>query len=126
MAATGDKDGDFDTVTARSIYVTNDAGEIVVILDADDYGDGVVVARSAKGKLLVQLGATVDDEGAITTYGPNGKVLVALSATDNGGAIQVSNKTGESIVNMYADEYGNGVVGAYNRKGKGRTLQPGP
>jgi len=25
-----------------------------------------------------------------------------------------------------ADEYGNGVVGAWNRKGKGRTLTPGP
>jgi len=27
---------------------------------------------------------------------------------------------------MYADEYGNGKVGAYNPKGKGRTLKPGP
>ena len=34
--------------------------------------------------------------------------------------------TGESIATMYADEYGNGVVGAWNRKGKGRTLKPGP
>jgi hypothetical protein len=25
-----------------------------------------------------------------------------------------------------ADDYGNGVVGAYNRKGMGRTLKPGP
>jgi len=38
----------------------------------------------------------------------------------------VFNKTGETIASMYADEYGNGVVGAYNRKGNGRTLQPGP
>jgi hypothetical protein len=34
--------------------------------------------------------------------------------------------SGGSPVTMSADEYGNGVVGAYNRKGKGRTLQPGP
>jgi hypothetical protein len=27
MAATGDKDGEFDTVVARSIYVMNDAGK---------------------------------------------------------------------------------------------------
>ena len=27
---------------------------------------------------------------------------------------------------MSADEYGNGKVGVYNRKGKGRTLKPGP
>jgi len=43
-----------------------------------------------------------------------------------GGMVAVYNKTDESIAQMYADEYGNGVVGAWNRKGKGRTLQPGP
>ena len=40
--------------------------------------------------------------------------------------VQVSNKTGEAIANMYADEYRNGVVWAGNRKGEGRTLKPGP
>ncbi len=27
---------------------------------------------------------------------------------------------------LSVDDYGNGVIGAYNRKGKGRTLKPGP
>ena len=36
------------------------------------------------------------------------------------------NKTGEGVVHLSVDDYGNGVVGAYNRKGKGRTLKPGP
>ena len=48
------------------------------------------------------------------------------ATTENGGIVQVFNKTGEEIVQLYTDEYGNGVVGAYNRKGKGRTLKPGP
>jgi hypothetical protein len=30
------------------------------------------------------------------------------------------------VVQLSADDYGNGVVGVYNRKGKGRTLKPGP
>jgi hypothetical protein len=38
----------------------------------------------------------------------------------------VNNNTCEAIVNVFAAEYCNGVVGTYNRKGKGRTLQPGP
>ena len=38
----------------------------------------------------------------------------------------VNNNTCEAIVNVSADEYGNGVVGAWNRKGKGRRLKPGP
>jgi outer membrane protein assembly factor BamB len=105
MAATGDKIGDFDAVVARSIHVTNDAGDFVVGLGANDDGDGLVLTKSAKGKVLVTLSA---------------------SASDNGGLVYVYNKTGENIVQMYADEYGNGVVYAGNRKGRGRTLQPGP
>ena len=114
MAATGDKDGHFDSITAKSIvvedgmvasaiFVMNDAGDPVVSLGTKEDGSGVVYAESAKGKTLVVLGST-----------------------ENGGAVQVSNKSGEIIANMYADEYGNGVVGAWDRKGKGRTLQPGP
>jgi hypothetical protein len=30
------------------------------------------------------------------------------------------------IANMSADENGNGVVCAYNRKGKGKIIKPGP
>jgi hypothetical protein len=103
MAATGEKDGRFDTVVARTIFVTNDAGQIIVGLNATDNGNGLVYTMSAKGK-----------------------DLVTLTATDTGGLVEVYNKTGEGIIQMGADDYGNGLVGAYNRKGKGRTLQPGP
>ena len=126
MAATGLKDGDFDEVTARHIYVMNDAGKIVVSVGTNDVGDGLVRTISTKGNDLVKLSSTVDNDGAITTYQPNGNELVALSASSNGGLVWVFNKTGEDIVQMGADEYGNGVVGAYDRKGEGRTLQPGP
>ena len=70
--------------------------------------------------------------GAVTTYQPNGKNLVSLATTfyggdfNTGGMINVYNKTGEDVVQMYANEYGKGLVGAFNRKGKGRTLNPGP
>jgi hypothetical protein len=80
------------------------------------------------GKELVELGATVSGKGTVTTFAPSGKELVELSSPKdgNGGFVQVFNKTGEGIVQMYADEYGNGVVWAGNRKGMGRTLKPGP
>ena len=52
--------------------------------------------------------------------------MVDLTSNDNGGGVVVDNKTGESIANLYADDYGNGVVGARDRKGRGRTLKPGP
>ena len=45
---------------------------------------------------------------------------------DTSSLVSAYKKTGERIVKMYADDYGNGVVGAWNRKGTERTLQPGP
>jgi hypothetical protein len=143
VAATGDKYGDFDvvrantviaknilvenSVTARHIWVTNDAGDQVVVnMGANDGGSGVVRTKSAKGKDLVVLNATKNGHGTVTTYQPNGKELVDLTSGENGGMIVVHNKTGEEIVQMGADEYGNGVVGAYNRKGDGPELKPGP
>ena len=126
MAATGENYGVFDVVKARRIWVTNDAGKIVVTLDANDGGDGLVFTQSAKGKDLVTLNSTPYGDGTVTTFQPNGKELVGLTADDSGGMINVYNNTGEGIAQMYADEYGNGLVGAYNRKGEGRTLTPGP
>ena len=51
---------------------------------------------------------------------------MGVPTIDTGGMVAVFNKTGESVVQLLADEYGNGLVGAWNRKGKGRTLKPGP
>ena len=81
MAATGEKDGDFDVVTARQIWVENDANEYVVSLSATDGGHGLVLTRSAWGKELVELGATKDGEGTVSMYAPNGKELVSLGAS---------------------------------------------
>ena len=148
-AATSKKDAVFDVVRAKRIMVTNDAGEVVVGLGANDAGYGLIETYQPNGKELVQLNSTVEGHGIITPHHSNGNPLVALGATvdgegmvaphhsdskmlvtlgvnDNGGAINVLNKPGEGIAQMHADEYGNGVVAAYNRKGKGRTLQPGP
>jgi len=108
VAATGEKHGEFDTVvadsmSARNIIVRNDADMIAVSLGATDGGNGLVRTESAKGKELVK-----------------------LTSNDNGGIIDVFNKTGEGIAQMHANEYGNGVVWAGNRKGMGRELKPGP
>jgi hypothetical protein len=53
-------------------------------------------------------------------------IFTGASSRGNGFFFEGYNKTGEAVVQLSADDYGNGVVGAYNRKGKGRTLQPGP
>jgi outer membrane protein assembly factor BamB len=84
MAARDLKDGYFDTVQTRKIWVTNDAGDTVVSIGASDYGDGLVYTYSANGKELVRLSAAESDYGMVTTYQPNGKKSVGLSGTENG------------------------------------------
>ena len=103
MAATDLKRGDFDIVTARHINVEND-----------------------DGKTIISLGLQGGNGGAITTYSPTGTKLVWLTANPGGGGVLIFNTTGEDVVQLHTDEYGNGVVGAFNRKGTGRTLKPGP
>ena len=114
MAATGSKDGEFDVVKAKKLYVdevkvyddiviTNNDGWAVILLGSDSAGSGRMYMQSGEKKSLID-----------------------LHSNDNGALIEVFNKTSEAIVTMKADEYGNGLVGAWNRKGKGRTLQPGP
>ena len=60
-----------------------------------------------------------NDDGDLQT-------LMAAPVWYPGGDLRIINKTGEAVVTLGVDEYGNGVVGAYNRKGRGRTVQPGP
>ena len=52
-------------------------------------------------------------------------MAVAVAFLLCGGRLNIVNKTDETVVQLKADEYGNGYVGAFNRYGKGRTLQPG-
>ena len=54
MAATGEKNGDFDTVVARRVFVKNEAGGWVVTLSANHDGDGLVYTTSAKGNDLIR------------------------------------------------------------------------
>ena len=113
MAATGDKDGHFGILTgdkighfdtmyadravaktsvvAQRIYVDNNAGDAVVILDADNDGNSFFKMYSAKGTALMMLTATEQDEGMIRTYQPNGKTATAMGATESSGFVGVFN-----------------------------------
>ena len=88
-------------------------------------GSGMVQVLSGKNREDVRLSQSVG-KGTITTYQPSGKEWVELGVGPNGGYVEVYNKIGENVVDLYADGYGNGVGGAWNRKGQGRTLQSGP
>ena len=87
----------------------NADGKITVDLDAPESGNGLVTTyNGSTGKSLVGLTATTNCDGMVMTYASTCKSLVMLGARDSGGGVEVYNKTGEAIVTLDADEYGNG------------------
>ena len=76
MAAVGLKNANFDEVTARRVYVENNAGNVVVALAAlpeGSGGDGLVRVLSGKRNNLVVLTSAVNGNGTVSTHQPNGK-----------------------------------------------------
>ena len=111
------------------VTTLNGNGEPLVELGATVDGGGTVSTLNGKGKTFVKLGVSVDGPGgSVTTWNDQGKKLVAIGwdREGDGGTLSVYNKSGESVCTLTVDEYGNGVIGAWNRNGKGRTLKPGP
>tara|TARA_B100000686_G_scaffold198200_1_gene205060 strand:- start:523 stop:717 length:195 start_codon:yes stop_codon:yes gene_type:complete len=51
-----------------------------------------------------------------------GDSKITLEVWDNGSNFDGLNKTGETVVQLYANDY----VGACDRKGKGRMAEPVP
>ena len=71
-------------------------------------------------------GAATSGDGLLTVSSKTGQDLInaGSGSDDNGFMFEGYNKTGEVVVQLKADDYGNGLVGAYNRKGMGTTLEP--
>ena len=127
VGATTD-DGIQDVVKTRRLELINESGEATGALYTFR-GGGNLVLKNKAGKNVVVAGPVYGTLGGeLGIYFKSGHpMLTAKNHPDGyGGIVRLYNKTGEEIVQLRADEYGNGVVGAYNRKGKGRTLQPGP
>ena len=91
-------------------------------------GSGVIEIRSPEDAVLVKLDRTVCGDGVLVVNAKDGREGVRVEGStlfeDTGGYLSIRNRTGEKVVTLCGDEYGNGVVGAYDRKGKGRTLKP--
>ena len=80
IAATGSKDGDFDSIIAKKIKVINDNGRPVVSLYPLG-GHGYISAISSEGKELVGLGIGNYDNGLIDIYSNTGKKSTLFAET---------------------------------------------
>ena len=94
---------------------------------------GRIDVYNHEGSLSTSISQTFADPlllgtGLVSVMSKEGLAGVELRGDANGGRILVLNNTDtrDEVVQIHADEHGDGVVGAYNRQGKGRTLKPGP
>ena len=111
--------------TTGYLAVRSSEGEGLVYAGASEGGNGLFKVKSKTGKDLIYAGSN-SAGGVLAVMSNEGKDLMHAGASESGFWLEGYNKTGEGVVQLYADDYGNGVVGAFNRKGKGKMLKPGP
>ena len=86
----------------------------------------VIFLSNAAVRPIVGLLVLIKGSWAVTNYDHRGAGRLTQRENGQGGYIKIKNKTDDVVAEIAADEYGNGLVLSWNRKGKGRTLQLGP
>ena len=92
-------------------------GDIPMKLKAFDVEAGQVEADTGKFRtIFAERIAVKNDEGDI-------QVLIGAPSGYTGGDLRVMNKEGKTVITLDVDDYGNGEIGVYNRKGQGRAYK---
>jgi hypothetical protein len=109
------------------LTVRNKDGKDIVYAGATESGSGALAVFNKDGKNIIYAGGAESGDGLLNVYNKDGGKGVRVQGTTpggGGGSLLVSSKTGETVVQILADEYGMGSIGAFDRQGKGRTLTP--
>lgn len=100
-------------------------GKMRILLLSAHAGDNYLSLHDRAGLIRMTLG-TRNNRPGLGFDDKEGNTRFVVQETEDGARVKLYNKTGEGVVEIYADKYGNGVVGAFDRKGMGKTLKPGP
>ena len=73
-AAPQSRNATFDTITAKSLQIVNDAGEVQVGLAATEDGGGLAIFNPA-GKPQVGLGVDENGNGSLDIYNAAGRLI---------------------------------------------------
>jgi len=98
MAAKGDDIGNFKEIYATKIVVKDPQSPTDIHMVVHRFGGGITISNANEST-----------------------VNLSANSNENGGTIFLRNKTGDQVITIGADDYGNGEVGAWNRKGEGRV-----
>ena len=109
------------------LAVSNKNGKQVIYAGtgAGDDENGRFSVRNKSGQEVIYAGTEAGGDGdgllSVSNKSGQGVIIAGTSKNGNGGYLSVWNKTEEEVINLKVDDYGNGEVGAWNRKGKGRV-----
>jgi hypothetical protein len=112
-------------LTTQELHVQDSAGKPLISAGANTDGYGLLTVANKEGKDMIYAGANTDGDGLLKVKNKEGKDLIYAGVTESGGFLNIENITGEDVVELRTDDYGHGYIGVWDRKGKGRTLQPG-
>jgi hypothetical protein len=112
------------------LTVSNKEGKFIFETRADPNGGRLVIhAKDGTPAVSVGVGSQVGG-GGLAILNANGEVAVVARADSSGGNLSVFNSTNDprafprAVVQAFADRYGMGYLGVFDRQGKGRTLTP--
>ena len=101
-------------IEAKRLYIRNADNELLAIIGSLG-GSGHLTLRSEESRYeLFYAGADIKGNGLMKVRAKAGGELIVAGATENGAMMRLFNKTSGEIVQLYADDYGNGVVEVRN------------
>ena len=102
--------------TVRAALVAQPDGGAVSVCSPAGEPMAFLAGRTSGGELNVR-------NNPANSMKKGGALVVSPGA--NGPEVKLHNRTNDIVVTLSADDYGNGLVGAWDRKGQGNTLKPG-
>lgn len=105
--------------------VNRDGIEVVTIMGTRKFG--AIATHDGQGGPLVRIGNTASGSGAvIVSQGTTGHQLVTIMGNKNGGEVRViaGRESGRPVCVLRCDANGDGVVGIFDHKFRGRLLKP--
>ena len=102
------------------VSTANKSGVFVSGIFADDRGAGLLSVSNASGRRMGYVGAHASGEGngVIGVLGEAGIFSELAISEDLGATLRVSNKNGQAVSTIGANEEGHGTLGAWNSSGE--------
>jgi hypothetical protein len=112
------------TLRARQFEVMNDKGIPVVVLASQD-SNGLIQTRNSLAKPMIVLTADELGDGIMHTFNAKGAEMVQISTTPTGGTVRLLNNLGHEVVGLQSNKSNAGLIMVKNVDGETRESLSG-